>query len=436
MRLQSLGILFWAGVASLAADFCQAQQLVMTADRASSIYQVGDTVHWRVEWRDPTVPPPVHYQVLKGQLAEAGQGDLRFSNKTAGLDSRFDAPGTILVVATWKTAEGKEGRATAGAVAAPERIELSAPCPDDFDAFWKAKLQELEQTPPSPQLEPVNIGKADLAYWRITMGNIRGTHIYGQLARPAQGRRFPALLIVQWAGVYGLQQSWVTDRAAEGWLVLNIEAHDLPVDQPEAFYKKQQAGGPLHDYWRIGNDDRETSYYLRMYLSCYRAADYLAHRDDWNGQTLVVMGGSQGGMQSLITAGFYPRITAALAMVPAGCDMLGPDVGRKGGWPQWYANTEGKDPVKVREASRYFDVANFAARIKCPVLVGLGLIDETCPAAGILAAVNQIKSPKEVIIIPGAEHQEINGSHAAYIRRCNGDWLPALRQGKPAPVNQ
>jgi cephalosporin-C deacetylase-like acetyl esterase len=116
--------------------------------------------------------------------------------------------------------------------------------------------------------------------------------------------------------------------------------------------------------------------------------------------------------------------------------MLGPAVGRRGGWPQWYANTEGKDPAKVREASRYFDVANFAPRIKCPVLVGLGLIDETCPAAGILAAVNQIRSPKEVIIIPGAEHQEINGSHAAYNQRCNGDWLPALRQGKPAPVNQ
>jgi cephalosporin-C deacetylase-like acetyl esterase len=339
-------------------------------------------------------------------------------------------------VVNWKTAKGKEGRVTAGAVAAPERIALSAPCPDDFDAFWKAKLRELEQAPANPKLEPVDIGKADLAYWKITMGNIRGTHIHGQLARPAQGRKFPALLIVQWAGVYPLQQNWVTDRAAEGWLVLDIEPHDLPIDKPEAFYEEQRTTGPLHDYSAIGNDDRETSYFLRMYLSCYRAADYLAHRDDWDGQTLVVMGGSQGGMQALMTAGIYPKITVALAMVPAGCDMLGPAVGRKGGWPQWYDNTDGKDAAKVRETSRYFDVANFAPRIKCPVLVGLGLIDEVCPAAGVLAAVNQIRSPKEVVIIAGAEHQEINGSHGAYSRRCDGAWLPALRQGKPAPVNQ
>lgn len=432
--------MFWipvvAAVALLAAGVAYAQQLVAAPDRAGGVYQVGDTVHWQVEWRGESNPPPARYRLLKGQLTDAGQGELSFTGKTAGLDSRFDAPGAVLVEVKWQTAEGREGRATAGAVVAPSRVALSAPCPDDFDAFWKTKLHELEQTPADPQLERVDVGKADVAYWRITMGNIRGTHIHGQLARPAKGRRFPALLIFQWAGVYPLERSWVTDRAAEGWLVLDIEPHDLPIDKPEAFYREQQATGPLHDYWRIGNDDRETSYYLRMYLSCCRAADFLAHRDDWDGRTLVAMGGSQGGMQSLMAAALCPEITAALAVVPAGCDMLGPAVGRKGGWPQWYSNTEGKDPAKVREASRYFDVANFAPRIKCPVLVALGLKDEVCPAEGILAAVNQIRSPKELIIMPGAEHQEINGSHGAYNRRCNEDWLPALRQGKPAPVNQ
>jgi cephalosporin-C deacetylase-like acetyl esterase len=436
MRMKWLGISVGAAVVLLAAGFSNAAQLVIVPDRAGGIYQVGDTVHWQVEWKEESDPPPAHYRLLKGQLTEAGQGDLNFSNKAAGLETRFDAPGAMLVEVKWRTAEGGEGRATGGAVAAPARIALSAPCPDDFDAFWQAKLRELEQTPANPQLEPADIGRTDLAYWKITMGNIRGTHIYGQLARPAQGRRFPALLIVQWGGVYPLQPGWVADRAAEGWLVLNIEPHDLPIDKPEAFYKGQQAGGPLHDYWKIGNDDRETSYYLRMYLSCCRAADYLASRPDWDGKTLVAVGGSQGGMQSLMTAGLRPKITAALAIVPAGCDMLGPVVGRRGGWPQWYANTEGKDPAKVREASRYFDVANFAPRIKCPVLVALGLKDEVCPAEGILAAVNQIRSPKELIIMPGAEHQEIKGSHGAYNRRSNGDWLPALRQGKPAPVNQ
>ena len=92
MRLTYLGVFFWASVASLAANFCQAQQLVVTADRASGIYQIGDTVHWRVEWKDKANPPPVHYQFLKGQLTEAGQGDINFTNNAAGLETRLDAP--------------------------------------------------------------------------------------------------------------------------------------------------------------------------------------------------------------------------------------------------------------------------------------------------------------------------------------------------------
>ena len=127
-------------------------------------------------------------------------------------------------------------------------------------------------------------------------------------------------------------------------------------------------------------------------------------------------------------------MTAALAIVPAGCDMLGPDVGRSPGWPQWYDRTQGKDAAKVHEASRYFDVVNFAPRIKCPVLVGFGLIDQTCPPEGVMAALNQIAAPKEVIVLPRAEHQEIDGSHRAYYDRCYGAWLPALRASRPVPV--
>jgi cephalosporin-C deacetylase-like acetyl esterase len=242
------------------------------------------------------------------------------------------------------------------------------------------------------------------------------------------------MLIVQWAGVYGLHPSWAVDRAADGWLVLNIIAHDLPIDRSEEFYKEQRETGPLKNYWEIGNDDREQSHYLRMYLSCYRAADYLASRDDWDGRTLVVMGTSQGGQQSLVTAGIHPKITAALSLVPAGCDMLGPDLGRAPGFPMWYWKTQGKDQKQVRQTSRYFDVANFTPRIKCPVLVGVGLIDDVCPPTGIYAAVNQITAPKEVIMLPMAGHGNVGGSQNAYDERCWRAWLPALREGKPAPV--
>ncbi|HTY89115.1 MAG TPA: acetylxylan esterase [Candidatus Acidoferrum sp.] len=431
-------LLVWnlAALTLAAANLCFSQTLTVNPDHPNGIYQVGETVHWQVEWKGDSNPPPIHYRLLRGEQTETGRGDLAFTNGVAGLETAFDAPGTMLVEAKGQENSGAELRTTGGAVAAPDRIPLSATRPADFDAFWQSKLEELAKVPANPKLERVDIGRTNLEYWKITLDNIRGTHIHGQLARPAKDGKFPALLMVQWAGVYPLQRSWVTDRAREGWLVLNIEAHDLPMDEPESFYKEQFAG-PLKDYWALGNDDRDTTYFLRMYLSCYRAVEYLTQRPDWDGKTLAVMGDSQGGMQTLMIAGLHPeKITAALALVPAGCDMLGPDAGRKGGWPQWYDWTSGKDPQKVHEASRYYDVANFAPHIQCPVLVGLGLIDETCPPAGILAAVNQIRSPREVVILPKSGHQDNHGTQAPYNQRRYSAWLPALRQGKPAPVNQ
>ena len=141
-------------------------------------------------------------------------------------------------------------------------------------------------------------------------------------------------------------------------------------------------------------------------------------------------------MQALVTAALHPKITAALAGLPAGCDMRGPEIGRLGGWPQWYGRTDGKDAAKVRRTSDYFDVVHFAAQIKCPVLIGAGLADDVCPLEGIVAAYNQIRAPKELIILPSASHNNENGSHEPYNDRCYKKWLPALQQGKRPLVKQ
>jgi len=61
------------------------------------------------------------------------------------------------------------------------------------------------------------------------------------------------------------------------------------------------------------------------------------------------------------------------------------------------------------------------------------LRDETCPPSSVLAAVNEITSPKEVVILPKSGHQDEHGTQAAYDKRRWSAWLPALREGKPAP---
>jgi len=406
--------------------------LEVIADHTNGVYKVGQPIRWHVASEPPGIFTEAGYTLRRGGMTSILDGRLNLADGAREIEATLSEPGTLLLGVRATDGDGKPVKTFAGAVASPEGIRPSAPCPDDFDAFWKAKVEELSKVPANPQLTPIDCGKTNLDYWHITMDNIRGTHSRGQLARPKSGEKFPAMLIVQWAGVYPLQQAWATEPAGSGWLALNINAHDLPIDESPEFCRKQSEG-PLKDYAAIGNDNRETSYFLRMYLSCYRAAQYLTERPDWDGETLLVTGTSQGGMQTLMTAGLYPKVTAAIACVPAGCDLTGPEAGRSPGWPGWYWSTNGKDPAKVREASRYYDVVNFAARIHCPVLVAVGLIDQTCPPAGVFAALNQVKGPKEILIMPNGEHQDHNGAHQPFYER-SWAWKTALVQGKPAPV--
>jgi cephalosporin-C deacetylase-like acetyl esterase len=404
--------------------------LLVTPEKPSAIYQPGEKIVWdvKVTGDNAAAITTANYVLKKGGAAPIGQGTVNFVNGEAKIETSLNEPGTILAQITAPNPGQKDLVAAGGAAIAPDQLKPSAPCPDDFDSFWKSKLDLLATIPPNAVLTKEDSGKPGVDYWKITLDNINGTHVQGQLARPtgADDKKLPALLIVQWAGVYPLQKAWATDRAAEGWLVLNVMAHDLPIDQPKEFYD-EQAKGALNHYTAIGDDDREKSYFLRMFLGDMQAATYLTQRPDWDGKTLVVTGGSQGGMQSFAVAGLDPKITAMLVMVPAGCDNIGRNVGRQPGWPNWTNNP------KAMDTSRYFDPVNFASRIKCPALIGLGLIDVTAPPSGIFAASNQIPGQKEMVVMPLSEHQGKNNSQAPYYGRW-GAWLAALRTtGMPPP---
>ncbi|HEX8235228.1 MAG TPA: acetylxylan esterase [Abditibacteriaceae bacterium] len=414
---------------------CFGQQITVGAAKPGGVYEVGEKIVWRlgVDGEGAASIDKIAYVLKKGMLTEMGRGELTLKNNVAELETKLDEPGSIFVEFTATLAGKTPIKNSAGAVVAPSKIQPSAPRPLDFDAFWQAKIRELATVPARPVLEPGESGNEAVEYSKLTLDNIRGTKIRGQLARPKMGGKLPALLIVQWAGVYPLSKDWATSRAREGWLTLNINAHDLPIDAPAEFYK-QQAETTLKDYPAIGNENRDTSYFLRMYLSCYRAADYLAGRSDWDGKTLVVMGGSQGGLQAIMTAGLHPKITALLANVPAGADQTGPLVGRQPGWPMWYYQTRGKDSARVIETSKYFDVVNFASRVKCPALVGVGLIDTVCPPHGVIAAFNQLQGPKELLVMERSDHQGQNNTQAVYYERST-QWLRQIAAGNPPKIS-
>jgi cephalosporin-C deacetylase-like acetyl esterase len=400
-----------------------AVELHVVPDHQDGTYQAGETVTWTITAKDQA-PEGLKYTVKSGGTVDVASGVLAFAGGTATVKASLAQPGTLLLDIPH---DGKQSYG--GAAFDWTKIPVSAPEPADFDAFWKAKLAELAKVPVDPKLEPVESGAPGVKLWKLTMGNIRGSSIHGWFARPDGDAPCPAMLVVQYAGVYPLNKDASVGQAKNGWMVLNIIAHDLPVDQPKEFYD-QQSAGPLKNYPAIGADDRDTSYFLRMYLSCYRGADYLANRPDWNRKTLLVQGGSQGGLQTIVTAGLHPAVTTFSACVPAGCDHTGAALKREPGWPHWVNTWGGKDVQKLVTASTYYDVVNFARRVHCPGLIGMGLVDTTCPPAGVFAMINQLTSPKRVVIMPLADHM---GDHKAYYGAI-WSWWNAAKDGKALPL--
>jgi cephalosporin-C deacetylase-like acetyl esterase len=322
------------------------------------------------------------------------------------------------------------GRVLLGAAVAPRRIRPSSSPPRDFDAFWAAELRRLDSVPPDPLLTPAESGRPDVELFTIRMNNVDGAHVWGRLARPAANgpSAFPALLILQWASPpYPLQRQWVTDYAAQGWLVLDVEPHDVPPDMPQAFYDALPQ--LIKDYRLIGRHSRVESYFLPMYLGDYRASRYLASRGDWDRKTLVVLGTSMGGQQGFAVAGLDPRVTALLANVPAACDLLGPLHGRAAPYPNWDVSQ-----ADVRNTAGYFDAAHFAPRIRARALISMGFIDETSPPAGIWAAFNQLPGPKEAVPLVDSPHNHMATPEEVlpWVQR-SAAWLDVLARGGDPP---
>jgi len=406
---------------------------VLKPYKACGIYEVGDKVGWTVEpgpsgWGRP--PAPFSYVIKKNNHDVIKSGRVSWQTTDLRFDVAGNEPEMVYVTITWPAeAEPRNQiRRVFGAVVAPTKLRPAQPRPRDFDAFWKSKIKMLEDIPMNPVLTPKDSGKPDVEYATIQMDHINGAHVYGQLAKPKGEGKFPALVIYQWASPpYPLQKSWVTDRAAEGWLVLNIEPHDVLPDGPPSYYRALPI--ELKNYAGISQDDRDKCYFLQMYLADYRAVDYIAGRADWNGKTLVVNGTSMGGQQSLCVAGLHPKITHLIVEEPSGCDIDADLYGRQAGYP----NFQTKNP-KVAETAPYFDAINFASHIRATSLVAMGFVDTVAPPTGIWTAYNQIRGRKEAAPMFEAPHNNTatRAQQLPYSDRATA-WLNALVKGQRIP---
>jgi len=379
-------------------------KVIVSPDHRDWTYSLGVPVHFAVSVTADSEPidnATVTYSV--------GPDMFPGEKKTAAVPltglsidgGTLNVPGFLRCVVTTRVA-GRTYRGLATAAFAPEQIKATQVEPADFDAFWASGKAELALIPVDarrtllPDACTSTVDVYQVSFRTVGRGGGNFARIYGILCEPRAPGHYPAILKVPGAGVR--PYSGDTEMASKGAIVLEIGIHGIPVNMPKEVYDQVYAGA-LDGYWLFNFDDREHYYYRRVYLSCVRANDYLTSLPNWDGKGLVVMGASQGGQLSIVTAALDARVTGLSATHPAMCDVAAELHGRAGGWPHpFMPGPDGSPsaqatPAKILTAT-YYDTANFARRIKVPGYYNWGYNDEVCPPTAAYAAYNLITAPK------------------------------------------
>lgn len=384
---------------------CWAEALTLSVvpDHTNHLYRIGEEVHFQVS------------ATVGGMLVSTGQVKAALSNfgeKSLGkqtfdlskgnpfvICSRLDEPGFVRLDLS---ANGAKPLVWSVAYE-PTKIMKGSPLPEDFDAFWGAARAKLSrEIPIDAKMTKVNErSTADFDFYRISFATYK-RRVHGYMSIPTNKKKlpFPVEVTVSAAG-FG---DWTNDMQGSAdrisvffsvypwaphwdWEALGLKtAYDFMNDACESRYGCRR-------YCTAGlATSREDYFFYPVLLGIDRAIDWIAARNDVDSHRFWYSGTSQGGGFGLYLAGLNRRFTRVALFVPAITDTMGYLKGRRSGWPQMVETFAANPDLKSRAESNapYFDGANFASRIQCPVRIAVGFSDTTCPPCCVYATFNSM----------------------------------------------
>ncbi len=289
----------------------------------------------------------------------------------------------------------------------PEKLEPYTADPDDFDAFWQGAIAEAEKCPMVVEktLVPEYCNDKINCYLVKIQALEKKHYVYGYLSMPKKPGRYPVVLSPPGAGIKPIKLKHLF-YAENDVIRFDMEIHGIRPDLDAATYKEisRAFGSDDNSYFVNGLADKDSYYMKKAYLRCIRALDYLTTLPEWDGKNLIAQGGSQGGALAIVTAALDSRVTACAANHPALSDMAAYKAGRAGGYPHLFTRFNGVDTPEKLETLAYYDVVNFARRLKVPVFMTWGYNDNVCPPTTSYTVYNVIPGKKEALLTPVNEH--------------------------------
>ena len=387
----------------------------VTADKPDGIYRCGETATFTVKLVSTNNLGACDSPCARlDNFGPHEQKRLPFNTTATGavftVSGSLKEPG-FLRLSLPPTKNGRNDPAVFSVGFEPEKIRKGSPRPEDFDDFWKkARAHLAREVPLDPQVVHVpERSTANFDFYRISFATFR-RRVHGYMSVPTDKSKapFPVDFGVNAAGfgdwtndmrgekdsirvqfsVYPFQPdwNWRTNGLKKAYTAMDAELKDK---YGASSYSKAGIAASYEEY-----------FYYPVILGIDRAVDWIAARPDVDKSRVRYQGTSQGGGFGFYLCGLNRAFTRAVFYVPAITDTMGYLAGRRSGWPQIF---EGDFPTSERRDAAeknapYFDGANFASLIKCPVRVAVGFSDMTCPPCAVYAAYNEIKVPDKAIV--------------------------------------
>ena len=386
---------------------------VTVPDHADWLYKTGEKANIEIQFYKYGIPRngEVTYTVGNDLLGTDTKGTVTLKNGRAKINiGTKKTPGFRDVVLTMKL-DGQSYTHHVKVGFSPEKIQPFTQEPKDFNTFWQGNLDELAKIPLSYTKEIAKeycTDKVDCYLVKIPVSR-RKQCVYGYLFYPkhAQPGKHPVVLCPPGAGIKTIKEPLRHKYYAEnGFIRLEIEIHGLDPRLPkETFDDISRAfNSDPTGYLENGIDNRDRYYMKHVYLALVRCIDLLTSLPEWDGRNVAVQGGSQGGALALVAAGLDKRVNLCVVNHPALSDMAGyTEKGRTGGYPHFNRMTGLYTPSNISTMA-YYDVVNFARKVKATTYMTWGYNDNTCPPTTSYAVWNTLNCEKESLITPINEH--------------------------------
>lgn len=293
-------------------------------------------------------------------------------------------------------------------------IKSAYPKPADFDSFWKTAKAELAKVKPQFKVtEQPSQNTDNRRVFLIEMKSLDNLTIRGWMTLPKNSNKSKKFSVLLGLPGYQVVLKPIVGKDDDlAIITLNTRgqgnSRDVIHTERDAFISY--------------NIEDKNKYVMRgVIMDCVRAVDFIYSRPELRHNQIIATGGSMGGYLAIALAGLDSRITICSAQNP-----ILSDVHNLVGTADWPINdikkyVAGKPDVTFDQVLRnmeYYDTKNFATDVKCPTLLGLGLLDPYVPPGNGYAVYNSLNTDKKVMVYKDLGH-EVSQKYKDY----EGSWM-------------